>query len=74
MVVMNDTTMKFEIWDTVSQEGYYSLTPMYYRGASVAIIIYDKRIFFYNKILNLSSDHKIFVSLSYNKILNLYIL
>ncbi|GMP68805.1 hypothetical protein CsSME_00028290 [Camellia sinensis var. sinensis] len=41
MVVINDTTMKFEIWDTAGQEGYHSLTPMCYKGASIAIIIYD---------------------------------
>lgn len=33
--------MKFEIWDTAGQERYHSLAPMYYRGASAAIIVYD---------------------------------
>ncbi|KAF7681004.1 Ras-related protein Rab-5A [Astathelohania contejeani] len=33
--------IKFEIWDTAGQERYNSLIPMYYRGAHVAIIVYD---------------------------------
>lgn len=32
---------KKQIWDTAGQERYRSLTPMYYRGASSAIIVYD---------------------------------
>ncbi|EPR78658.1 RAS-related protein RAB5 [Spraguea lophii 42_110] len=33
--------VKYEIWDTAGQERYNSLIPMYYRGAHVALIIYD---------------------------------
>lgn len=33
--------VKFEIWDTAGQERYHSLAPMYYRGASAAVIVYD---------------------------------
>ena len=44
---IENATIKFEIWDTAGQERYRSLAPMYYRGASVAIITYD--------ITNLSS-------------------
>ena len=40
-VALNDTTVKFEIWDTAGQERYHSLAPMYYRGAEVAIVVYD---------------------------------
>lgn len=36
-----ENTVKYEIWDTAGQERYYSLIPMYYRGAQVALIIYD---------------------------------
>ena len=32
---------KFELWDTAGQERYRSLAPMYYRGASAAIVVYD---------------------------------
>jgi len=38
---VNDETVKFEIWDTAGQERYHSLTPMYYRGAAAAIVVYD---------------------------------
>jgi len=40
-VVVDDTTVKFEIWDTAGQERYHSLTPMYYRGAQAAVVVYD---------------------------------
>ncbi|KAI5151252.1 hypothetical protein ENBRE01_2005 [Enteropsectra breve] len=33
--------IRFEIWDTAGQERYYSLIPMYYRGAQIALIVYD---------------------------------
>lgn len=33
--------IKFDVWDTAGQERYRSLAPMYYRGASAAIIVYD---------------------------------
>lgn len=37
----DSTTVKFEIWDTAGQERYRSLAPMYYRGATAAIVVYD---------------------------------
>ena len=40
-IVIDDHNIKFEIWDTAGQERYRSLAPMYYRGASCALIIYD---------------------------------
>merc|ERR1719249_349807 len=33
--------VKFEIWDTAGQEKYRSLAPLYYRGASAALVVYD---------------------------------
>uniref|UniRef100_A0A8C2VI67 Uncharacterized protein n=1 Tax=Chinchilla lanigera TaxID=34839 RepID=A0A8C2VI67_CHILA len=33
--------IKFEIWDTAGQERYHSLAPTHYRGAQVAIVVYD---------------------------------
>lgn len=40
-IFQNRTAIKYEIWDTAGQERYYSLIPMYYRGAHVALIVYD---------------------------------
>lgn len=40
-VCLDDATVKFEIWDTAGQERYHSLAPMYYRGAQVAIVVFD---------------------------------
>jgi len=40
-ITLDNTTVKFEIWDTAGQERYRSLAPMYYRGATSAIIVYD---------------------------------
>ena len=40
-VAINDYKIKFVIWDTAGQEKYYSLAPMYYRGAYAATCIYD---------------------------------
>jgi small GTP-binding protein len=36
-----DTTVTFNIWDTAGQEKYRSLTPMYFAGAHVAILVFD---------------------------------
>ncbi|SJK86319.1 Rab family, other [Babesia microti strain RI] len=38
---LESSVVKFEIWDTAGQERYRSLAPMYYRGASAALIVYD---------------------------------
>lgn len=38
---LTEATVKFDIWDTAGQERYHSLTPMYYRGASAAVVVYD---------------------------------
>ncbi len=36
-----EITVRFEIWDTAGQERYRSLAPMYYRGATAAVVVYD---------------------------------
>jgi len=41
MIMIDSQPIKFQIWDTAGQEKYHSLAPMYYRGASAAIIVYD---------------------------------
>jgi small GTP-binding protein len=38
---INDINIRFEIWDTAGQEKYNSITPLYYRKANIAIIVYD---------------------------------
>jgi len=40
-LVVDNVPVKFEIWDTAGSERYYSLAPMYYRGALAAIVVYD---------------------------------
>lgn len=37
----NGKTYQLELWDTAGQERYKSLIPMYYKGATAAIIVYD---------------------------------
>ncbi|CAF2111794.1 unnamed protein product [Brassica napus] len=41
ITLQDSTTVKFEIWDTAGQERYSALAPLYYRGAGVAVIVYD---------------------------------
>lgn len=38
---INNNIINLQVWDTAGQERYKSLAPMYYRGSSVAIIVYD---------------------------------
>jgi small GTP-binding protein len=38
---MENCYYKFEVWDTAGQEKYRSLTPMYYKGAAAALVVYD---------------------------------
>ena len=33
--------LNFEIWDTAGQEKYRSLTQIFYKDASIAILVYD---------------------------------
>ena len=40
-VNLPDCVVRFELWDTAGQERYRSLAPMYYRGASAAIVVFD---------------------------------
>lgn len=41
MMIIDNTPIKYQIWDTAGQEKYHSLAPMYYRGAAAAIVVYD---------------------------------
>ena len=40
-ISINGNKLRFEMWDTAGQERYKSLTPMYYRNAMGAIVVYD---------------------------------
>jgi len=39
-LIIEDTPVKFHIWDTAGSERYNALVPMYYRGAVAAIVMY----------------------------------
>lgn len=41
MMYSIDKNLKIEMWDTAGQERFYSLLPMYARGAEVIIIVID---------------------------------
>uniref|UniRef100_A0A3Q4HZQ6 RAB17, member RAS onco family n=1 Tax=Neolamprologus brichardi TaxID=32507 RepID=A0A3Q4HZQ6_NEOBR len=41
LVHLGNSTLRFEIWDTAGEEKYHSVTPLYYRGAHVALLVYD---------------------------------
>ncbi|KAL0964065.1 hypothetical protein UPYG_G00317880 [Umbra pygmaea] len=41
VVCLSDATLRFEIWDTAGQEKFHSVTPLYYRGAHAALVVYD---------------------------------
>ncbi|XP_065827761.1 ras-related protein Rab-22A-like [Oscarella lobularis] len=38
---VDDQSVKFQIWDTAGAERYRGLTPLYYRGAAAALLVYD---------------------------------
>ena len=40
-IKIKDKFYDLEIWDTAGQEKYRSLTPIYYRGSDIVIIVYD---------------------------------
>ena len=40
-IAVGDYFVKFEIWDTAGQERYHALTPMYYRNANAAVVVFD---------------------------------
>jgi len=40
-MILKGIKVKLQIWDTAGQERFRAMTPMYYRGADVAIIVYS---------------------------------
>lgn len=64
--VLNNITL--DIWDTAGQEKYRSITPLYYRDAKVALIIFDvtneksyKSVSYWMKELKYSGNYKIYI-------------
>lgn len=41
IVKINDQDVRLQIWDTAGQEKYRGMTPMYYRGSQIALIVYS---------------------------------
>lgn len=39
-VTVDGKTFRLGIWDTAGSERYQAITPMYYRGATVALLCY----------------------------------
>jgi Ras-related protein Rab-5C len=40
-VIVGDTAVRLEIWDTGGTEKYKALAPMYYRDARAAVVVFD---------------------------------
>ena len=40
-VKLRDQTVKLQIWDTVRQENFQSITRQFYRAAVAAILVFD---------------------------------
>ncbi|KAI7904474.1 P-loop containing nucleoside triphosphate hydrolase protein [Cokeromyces recurvatus] len=40
-LTIDDCSVRLQIWDTAGQERFRAMAPMYYRGASAAILVYD---------------------------------
>ena len=40
-LVINNQIVKLQVWDTAGQEKYKSMVSSYYRGANVALIVFD---------------------------------
>ena len=74
--ISGEYSCKFEIWDTAGQERYESLAPMYYRGASSAIIVYDitntesfdRANFWVNQLKKNNDNKKMLLCLVGNKV------
>jgi Ras-related protein Rab-5C len=70
--------VRLDIWDTAGQERYQAIAPLYYRGANVAVIVYDvtnkeslaKCKEWYNKLVDeevAGDDGQVVVAIAANK-------
>lgn len=41
IIKLYNTSFKCEVWDTSGQERYRSITPIYYKNAKIAIVVFD---------------------------------
>eukprot|EP01091_Cochliopodium_minus_P020260 TRINITY_DN87_c0_g1_i2.p1 TRINITY_DN87_c0_g1~~TRINITY_DN87_c0_g1_i2.p1 ORF type:complete len:125 (+),score=23.37 TRINITY_DN87_c0_g1_i2:1-375(+) len=41
LIIEENVLVKLRIWDTAGQEKYRCLIPMYYKGSSAAIVVFD---------------------------------
>ena len=68
-VQVGDRQFQLAIWDTAGSERFQSITPMYYRGATVALLCYsvedsdslDRIDFWYDQLARTEPDCAVFV-------------
>lgn len=41
LMVIDDTSVNFQLWDTAGQERFRAIAPMYYRGANAVLLVYE---------------------------------
>lgn len=75
-IELQNCIIRLEIWDTAGQERYAALAPMYFRGSSIALIIYDITVehtfqraqYWVNELRAQSNNSSIIIALCGNKL------
>ena len=44
-LLVEDNVYNIQVWDTAGQEAFQSLAPMYYRGAQIALLVFDRTMY-----------------------------